>query len=112
MSEFEATIVDDPRGVLLRLNGKLEYDAVRDFELAVEQLVETKPRRAVVDAAALTALNSAGIGSLIKLNRRLRDGGGELRVAALNANLRRMLALCNFDRVLKVTDTVEDAFAD
>jgi anti-sigma B factor antagonist len=112
MSEFTAALTNDPRGVILRLSGKLEYETVRDFERTAEELVLAKPPFAVLDAAELRYINSAGIGAVIKLHRRLQEWGGELRVAALMPELLQMLKLCYFDRVLKIFDTVDRAFED
>ena len=57
-----------------------------------------------------TTANSAGIGAIIKLHRRLQESGGELRVAALMPEVLRLIKLCCFDRVLKIFNTVEQAF--
>ena len=112
MTEFSATVANDPRGMLLRLSGKLEYEAVGDFERAADQLAASKPPFAVLDATQLTFMNSAGIGAVIKLHRRLQGTGGELRVAALTPDMLRMLKLCYFDRVLKIFDSAEQALGD
>lgn len=106
-----ATVETEPRGAILKLVGKLEYESVRDFERAGDELAAAKPAKAVVDASQLAFLNSAGIGAVIKLHRRLQEFGSELRLASVNADVLRMLKLCYFDRVLKIFASVDEALS-
>lgn len=112
MSDFTVTIVNDPRAMIVQLRGKLEYETVRDFERAAEELAAAKPARAVVDASELTFLNSAGIGVLIKLHRKMQEWGSELRVAGVRPDVLHMLKTCYVDRMLKLFASVDEALAD
>lgn len=109
MSEFSATFASDPRGAMLRLSGKLEYEAVPDFERAADELTAGNPPLAVLDAAQLTFMNSAGMGAVMKLHRRLQGSGGELRVAGLAPDVLKLLQICCLDHVLRIFESTEQA---
>lgn len=109
MSNFSATTAADPRGVILKLVGALDYEAVRDFERAADEVLGSKPTRVVIDAAGLTYLNSAGVGVVMKLQKRLKESSCELHMAAVTPDVLKMLRLCFLDRVLKIAPTVEAA---
>ena len=110
MSSFSANLSTDDRGALLKLEGSLDYDSVTEFERVSDEIVAAKPKRAVIDAAGLTYLNSAGIGVLMKLNRRLQESQCELRLAAVKPEVCQMLKVCFLDRVLKIAGSVDEAF--
>lgn len=111
MSNFAASIVDDPRGGILRVAGRLDYETIGEFEKAAAQLGAVDAKRVVVDVSQLGFLNSAGVGVLLKLHRTTKDRGAEIRLAGATAEVRRMLKLCFLDQVLKVFDDVDAAFA-
>jgi anti-anti-sigma factor len=54
-------------------------------------------------------MDSAGLGALIGGIRRVREADGEVAVACSNPTLTRLLHTTGFDRIVPVTDTVEDA---
>lgn len=112
MSAFSCVIVPEARGLVLQVNGTLDYESVRDFDRAADELVSQTPKRVVLDASGLSYLNSAGIGVIMKLNRRLQEAQAELRLASVQPDVQRMLKTCFLDRVLKICERVEDALGD
>ncbi len=111
MSDFSATILNDPRGTILQLAGRLDFETLREFERAVEQVTASSATLVVVDAGRLGFLNSAGVGVLIKLHRGMRDRKGEMRLAAAPPEVLRMLKVCFLDQVFRLAESVDAAFA-
>lgn len=107
MGDFSATIVNDARGTILQVVGRLDFETIREFERTVEQVAASQAMLVVVDASQLGFLNSAGVGALIKLHRGLRERNAEVRLAGAPAEVLRMLKVCCLDQVFKMTDTVE-----
>ena len=56
-------------------------------------------------------MDSAGLGALIGGIRRAREAGGDVAVACSRPTLTRLLHTTGFDRIVSVTETVDDAAA-
>ena len=67
---------------LLRVDGELEVLTVAPFERAVEEALDQRADRLVVDLSHTTFMDSVALGALIRYARRLRGEGGLLVVVA------------------------------
>ncbi len=77
---------------------------------AFEAYVPALDRRNVVlDLDATESLDSKGLVSLLNVQDKLRDGGGEAKVATTNAANRKILEITRLDQQLEVFDSVVDA---
>jgi anti-sigma B factor antagonist len=65
----------------------------------------------VLDGSAITRVDSAGLGSLIRGLKAARDSGCRLAIARPSAELDRMLALTGLDRVLPIEKSLDAARA-
>jgi anti-sigma B factor antagonist len=59
-------------------------------------------RHVIVDLAGVRLVDSAGIGVLLSLERRVRAAGGEFVLTNASAHVRRVFALTGVDRSLRV----------
>ena len=55
--------------------------------------------------------SSAGLRVLLSTVRRARSGGGDLRLAGTNPDVKKVLDLSGFSGILKLFGTVDDAVA-
>ena len=67
------------------------------------------PRRVVLDLQNVKSLNSATIGVLINLQKRVRDAGGALKLCALDPFVMNVVQLTKMDQILDVRATRRDA---
>jgi anti-anti-sigma factor len=104
-------IETDDRGdhALCRPVGELDAYTVSAFRDALSELA-TKPR-VVIDLSEVPFMDSAGLGALIGGFRRTRENGGEVAVACSRPTLTRLLHTTGFDRIVPVTETVDEAIA-
>src|SRR5262245_24198988 len=91
------------RGVALSLSGELDaYDAP-SLRTAFAELVRDHPGATVVlDLAAVSFLDSTALGTIVGLLRRVREGGGELRVVLPETAARRIFEVTSLDSALDV----------
>ncbi len=75
--------VDD--GLILRLDGPLDFLSARTFTTGVRQLVAARPqlRWIVLNCAAMTRLDSTGLQALHELQLQMRAAGIDLRFATM-----------------------------
>ncbi len=102
--------VDDSDGyTLCRPMGELDAYTVTSFREALGELA-THPR-VVIDLSEVPFMDSAGLGALIGGIRRAREHGGDVAVACSRPTLTRLLHTTGFDRIVPVTETLDDAIA-
>ncbi|MEO7428431.1 MAG: STAS domain-containing protein [Acidimicrobiales bacterium] len=102
--------VEDANGyTLCRPVGELDAYTVSQFRDALGGLAASA--HLVIDLSGVPFMDSAGLGALIGGIRRAREAGGDVAVACSRPTLTRLLHTTGFDRIVTVTETVDDAAA-
>ncbi len=94
---------------LCRPVGELDAFTVSQFRQALAELASTP--HLLIDMSAVPFLDSAGLGALIGGIRRARELGGDVAVACNRPTLVRLLSTTGFDRIVTVSNSVEEAAA-
>ena len=100
-----ATRVVAISGNLLLGPGCLELEAL------VPQLIADGARNLVFDLSKMTRIDSTGIGRFIDTYGRLRQSGGQMRMAGAEGTVRDAFRLTRLDTVFPFYPTVEEACA-
>jgi anti-sigma B factor antagonist len=87
--------------------GELDAYTVGQFRESLADLASVP--RLLIDLSAVPFMDSAGLGALIGGIRRAREAGGDVAVACSRPTLTRLLHTTGFDRIVPVTETVEEA---
>jgi anti-sigma B factor antagonist len=102
----------DPRGVLIvAVDGQLVVGNRQEFKEAVLVALEGGERKFLVDFSSTGYIDSSGLGVLVSLSKKIRDEGGDLRLAGLNEDLRTLFELTKLDTLFAVSDSPADALA-
>jgi anti-sigma B factor antagonist len=110
-SKFQVTQHPHGGACVLAIEGFLDAHTAPEFEKAIEQAVQEGHVRLVVDCARLTYISSAGLGVFMSFLEDVRERGGDLKVAALDANVYQVFEVLGFPALLDIEPTVEDAIA-
>ena len=94
---------------LCRPVGELDAYTVSEFRDALGGLADVP--HLVIDLSGVPFMDSAGLGALIGGIRRAREAGGDVAVACSRPTLTRLLHTTGFDRIVSVTETVDEAAA-
>src|SRR5512137_291219 len=79
-----------------------------DGQLIVGNRQELKQK--ILDAFTHTGyIDSSGLGVLVSLSKKIRDQGGDLRLAGLNEDLKTLFELTKLDTLFAISDTPEGA---
>lgn len=89
--------------------GELDAYTVGQFRESLGELATAG--RLLIDLSEVPFMDSAGLGALIGGIRRAREAGGEVAVACSRPTLTRLLHTTGFDRIVPVTETVDEAIA-
>jgi anti-anti-sigma factor len=101
-----------PTCLVLRCEGVLSWDDRDVLANDVEAYFRPRPllRDVVLDFAAVKFVNSAGLGALFQLTRRLRERQGQLVFANVPPLLTRVFNAVGLDRIAKVAPDLSAAF--
>jgi anti-sigma B factor antagonist len=89
--------------------GELDAFTVSQFRQALSEMASSE--RLLIDMSGVPFVDSAGLGALIGGIRRARELGGDVAVACDRPALVRLLRTTGFDRIVTVTETVQQAIA-
>lgn len=89
--------------------GQLTVANRQDFKQAILDQMAQGARIVLVDLNEAAYVDSSGLGALVSLNRRLHDGGGELRLIGLNEDLKSLFELTRLDTLFPIYSSREEA---
>ena len=100
----------DASGVLIvEVEGQLIVGNRQEFKQTILDALEAGERRFLVDFTNTGYIDSSGLGVLVSLSKKIRDEGGDLRLAGLNEDLRTLFELTKLDTLFAISDSAADA---
>jgi len=104
---FEATKENDV--LVLDIDGQLIVGNRQKFKDKVLKELESGERKFLIDFANTGYIDSSGLGVLVSLSKKIREQGGELRLANLNEDLRTLFELTKLDTLFHIVDSRQEA---
>ncbi|WP_284984082.1 STAS domain-containing protein [Arthrobacter sp. efr-133-TYG-118] len=92
--------------------GRLNMVSAPKLRTFVADVVASGSNRIVVNLGETTFMDSSGLGALIGCLKAARQAGGDLRIAAVQPQVKMVLELTSMDRVLTSYASAEEAFGD
>jgi anti-sigma B factor antagonist len=101
-----------PGGVtVVQVDGQLIVGNRHELKELVQAALDRGDRRLLIDFSRTGYIDSSGLGALVSITKRIREGGGELRLAGLNDDLRSLFELTKLDTLFTISETPEQALA-
>lgn len=94
---------------LVAFGGNLDSNTSPEAQQALDGILAGGGRKMVIDFTALDYISSAGLRVLLGTAKRLRGGGGALRLFGLNETVREVFQISGFSTILDVFATEADA---
>ena len=88
------------------VKGRLDAVSAPAFENELLGLIEEGERWIVLDFSELDYVSSAGLRSILAVAKRIRAEKGELEVAALQEEVKRVFDVSGFSTILPIFDSV------
>lgn len=95
--------------VIVEVEGQLIVSNRQELKQRVLDEADSGARKFLVDFARTGYIDSAGLGVLVSLSKRLRELGGDLRLANLNDDLQTLFELTKLDTLFQIADSRERA---
>src|SRR6187397_141235 len=103
------TIKKEGEIVVVDVEGQLIVGNRQELKQKVLDELERGERKFLVDFTQTGYIDSSGLGVLVSLSKKIRDEGGELRLAGLNEDLRTLFELTKLDTLFSISDNAADA---
>jgi anti-sigma B factor antagonist len=101
---------DRDRDILvLRADGDLNSESADQMVRQLEEMIASGLRRMIIDFSKLDYISSMGIGKLIGVNRRLKEVGGDIRLAGVGGMMAKVLELVHLNKIFAMFPDVEQA---
>ncbi len=97
--------------VIVDVEGQLIVGNRQELKQKILDALEAGDRKFLIDFTRTGYIDSSGLGVLVSLSKKIRDEGGELRLAGLNEDLRTLFELTKLDTLFAISDTAREALA-
>jgi anti-sigma B factor antagonist len=84
---------------ILRIEGTLDAATAPDLRTVVDQIVDEGRKLITLELSSLRLIDSSGVGVIVSLFKRVRAGGGQVRIQGLRDQPRAIFRLLRLDRV-------------
>jgi anti-sigma B factor antagonist len=97
--------------VVIEVDGQLIVGNRQELKQRVLDGLEAGDRKFLIDFTRTGYIDSSGLGVLVSLSKKIRDEGGDLRLAGLNEDLKTLFELTKLDTLFAITDSAQEALA-
>jgi anti-anti-sigma factor len=95
--------------LILIADGGLNTDTADQFLTSLEKLVEAGVRKIIVDCGRLTYISSYGLGVLLRIHKRMKERGGDVKLAAVGGIVPQALEITRLDTFFEIYPDVNRA---
>ncbi len=97
---------------IVRVEGQLIVGNRQELKALVTESLDRGGRKFLIDCTDTGYIDSSGLGALVTIAKKVREHGGEIRLAGLNEDLRSLFTLTKLDSLFEIGETVEQTLAD
>ena len=94
---------------VVEVEGQLIVGNRQELKQRVLDELDNGARDFAIDFSRTGYIDSSGLGVLVSLSKKIREQGGELRLASLNEDLRTLFELTKLDTLFQISDSLDGA---
>jgi len=99
------------RSNVVPLKGEIDLHVSPSVTASLNQMIEKKPERLVVDLSEVTYIDSAGLAALIEAMQKVEGYGGKFLLAGLQETVRSIFEISRLDQVFQIFPDADAALA-
>jgi anti-sigma B factor antagonist len=97
--------------VVIEVEGQLIVGNRQELKSQGQDGLDRGERKFLIDCGQTGYIDSSGLGALVSLSKKVREVGGELRIAGLNEDLRALFELTKLDTLFHISPSAQEALA-
>ncbi len=110
MTTMAISTARTPGGVtVVTVEGQLIVANRQELKQVIQDALDEGARKCLIDFGPTAYIDSSGLGALVSINKKVRELGGELRLAGLNEDLRSLFELTKLDTLFVIADSATQA---
>lgn len=95
--------------LVLAADGGLNAQTAEEFVTDIEKLVDAGVRKIIVDCSKLEYISSYGLGVLIRLHKRLKSQGGDVKICSVHGIVPQVLEATRLSQLLDIHPDLSQA---
>jgi anti-sigma B factor antagonist len=99
------------RSNVLPLKGEIDLHVSPTVTASLNEMIEKKPERFVVDLSDVSYIDSAGLAALIEAMQKVEAYGGKFMLAGLQETVRSIFEISRLDQVFQIFPDADAALA-
>ena len=107
--DLTRTVVDDVPVIGLAEKIEIDLGNFEEFKAAFAKSLKKSDRQVVLDVSNVEFFDSAGMGVLLSLQKRLKERDGQVVIAGLNRSVAEVFRMVGFDLVFVTFPGVDEA---
>ena len=97
---------------VVHVNGSLTVATAQEFFSQMVSYLEGGDSNFLLEMSSVDFVDSTGLGTIVRLAKRVREAKGELRVCDPQPKILELLELTRLDKILPIFKTQEEALED
>ena len=106
---LEIEVTNGPSASVVGVGGAVDAATAPDLLTSLQSVMDDGASQLIIDMANVEYMSSAGLRTLLGAVKQARGAGGDLRLAAAQPAVKRVLDMSGFTGILKTFDSVDDA---
>ncbi len=99
---MQANVTVKEGKALVRLQGRFDFNAHREFREAIDTVLTSPASTIVVDFAGVEYLDSSALGMLLMLRDRAKGAASEVTLTGCRGAVKQILDIANFGKLFKI----------
>jgi anti-sigma B factor antagonist len=95
--------------LIVSADGGLNKDTIGEFIDNIAGLIDAGLSKIIIDCSKLTFISSAELGALLRVHKRMKERGGDVKLAGLSGPVVGVIELTHLDKVFQIYRDVNRA---
>ena len=108
--ELNLKVIDSPANILLlSINGRIKSGDIKPLENEFKRICKGPPVKLILNVQGVEAIDSSGIGELIKARKDILGKGGSVVLMGVNSRVEMMVKISGLDNYFPIAVTESEA---
>ncbi len=109
MTNFKINFRENSDVQIIDLKGYLDAHTAPEFENAIQQIINNKQYKIIVNCKNLSYISSAGLGVFMAYIEEVRKNKGDIKITNASPKIYNVFDILGFPMLYEITKTEEDA---